>query len=143
MTPPSKRFEPIRRVANNKERKAASALGESLKAREAAERQLAELRAYHAEYLERYRTTAANGASASQIRDYQVFLDKLEAAILEQERIAARAREHCDQSKEQWRDRYTRSKAMENVVDRLRDGERKAEDKKEQVAQDERNQRKR
>jgi flagellar FliJ protein len=143
MAPPSKRFEPIQRIAKDRERKAASVLGEALKVRQAAEQRLAELRSYHAEYLERFRSATAAGSSAAQIRGYQRFLDQLEGAIREQERIAGQARQKCERSKEQWRDRYSRSKAMDGVVERLRDGERKEADKKEQSELDERNQRRR
>ena len=143
MAPPSKRFKPIQRIADNRERQAASALGESLKVRHAAEQRLAELRAYHAEYLQRYGETTRNGASAAQIRDYHLFLDKLEQAIREQERVASQAQQQCSASKDHWRERYNRSQAMSKVVDRLQDGERRAADKREQSDQDERNQRKR
>lgn len=143
MAPPSKRFEPIQRIAKDQERKAAGSLGESLKAKQVAEQRLAELRAYHAEYLERFRAATGAGASAAQIRGYQSFLDQLETAIREQQRIANMAQQQCDRSKDQWRDRYSRSKAMDGVVERLREGERKAVDKQEQSEQDERNQRRR
>ncbi len=143
MAPPSKRFAPIQRVANDRERKAASALGESLKLRHEAENRLGELRAYHAEYLERYRRAARNALTAAQMRDYQVFIDKLEQAIAQQEQITAAAQQQCDTSKNQWRDKYTRTQVMNNVVDKLRDTERQATDKREQAEQDERNQRRR
>ncbi len=143
MSPPSKRFKPIQRIVGNKERQAANALGESLKVRQQEEERLRELRSYHAEYLQRYGETTRNGASAAQLRDYQVFLDRLEQAIHEQERVAGRARQQCDQNKDQWRERYTRSQVISKVVERLKDGERRAEDKQEQIDQDERNQHKR
>ena len=44
--PPSDRFKPIQKVVSQKERKAAVALGESLKQREAAKQRLDELRQY-------------------------------------------------------------------------------------------------
>lgn len=143
MTPPSKRFEPIQRVASDRERKAATALGESLKVRQEAEHRLGELRAYRAEYLERYSSARLNGLSAAQMRDYQVFIDKLEQAISQQEQVATAARQQCDASKNQWRDKYTRTQVVNNVVDKLRTTERQTTDKCEQSDQDERNQRRR
>lgn len=143
MTPPSKRFEPIQRVATDRERKAASALGKSLKTRQEAEHRLGELRAYHAEYLERYRSATLNGLSAAQLRDYQVFIDKLEQAIVQQEQITVEAQSLSDTSKNQWRDKYTRTQVMNKVVQKLQTGERQASDKREQSDQDERNQRRR
>ena len=141
--PPSDRFKPIQRIATHQERKAAAALGESLKQREAAQQRLDELRQYLAEYLERFGKAAGNGISSSQILEYQVFISKLEAAIVQQEEIVARSQQDCDSSKANWRGRYTRSKAMENAVDRMLVEERKVDDRKEQSETDDRGPRRR
>ena len=143
MAPPSDRFKPIQKIALHKERKAAAALGESLKTREAAVQRLDELRQYLAEYQERFARAARNGLSSSQILEYQVFISKLEAAIGQQEGNVARTQKNCDSSKAHWRGRYTKSKAMDNAVGRMVDEERRSDDKKEQSDNDERGQRKR
>ena len=143
MVPPSKRFKPIQKIATHKERKAAAALGESLKLREAARQRLEELRAYRSEYLERFAGATRAGVSSRQILEYQVFISKLETAIAQQEEIFSQSQQVCDSSKAQWRGRYTKSKAMDNVVDRMRQAERKDLDRKEQTESDERAQRKR
>lgn len=140
---PSERFKPIQKIASHKERKAAAALGESLKQREAAKLRLDELRQYLAEYHERFARAAGNGLSSSQILEYQVFIGKLESAIAEQEKIVSQSQALCDDSKAQWRGRYTKSKAMENAVDRMQQTERKDEDRKEQAENDDRAPRKR
>ncbi|MCB1797683.1 MAG: flagellar export protein FliJ [Gammaproteobacteria bacterium] len=143
MAPPSDRFKPIQKIALHKERKAAAALGESLKTREAAVQRLDELRQYLAEYQERFARAARNGLSSSQILEYQVFISKLETAIEQQEGNVARTQKNCDSSKADWRGRYTKSKAMDNAVGRMVDEERRSDDKKEQSDNDERGQRKR
>ncbi len=143
MSPPSKRFKPIQRIASNKEHKAAAALGDSLRLREEAEHRLEDLRRYHAEYLERYRAMVAGGATAATFRGYQSFLDKLELAIREQQEAVARAEAACERSKVEWRDRHAHSKAMDNAVGRMQQREREDADKREQKDQDERNQRRR
>lgn len=140
---PSKRFKPIQKIASQKERKAAAALGESLKQREAATRRLAELRQYLAEYRERFARATQHGLPGSQVLEYQVFISKLEAAIAEQEKLVDRSQRQCDSSKADWRGRYTKSKAMENAVNRMRDGERSEQERREQAESDERAQRRR
>ncbi len=141
--PSSDRFKPIQKIASHRERKAATALGESLKQREAATRRLDELRQYRDEYLERYARATLNGLSATQVREYQVFISKLETAIAEQERIVGRTQQQCDSRKANWRGRYTKSKAMDNAVDRMHASERKDKDRSDQSESDERAQRKR
>ena len=141
--PPSKRFKPIQKIAVHKERKAAAALGESLKQREAAMDQLEKLRQYHAEYLERFAGATRDALSGSQILEYQVFINKLETVIAQQEEIVSRSQQDCDSSKAQWRGRYTKSKAMEQVLGRMRQAERKDQKRREQSESDDRAQRKR
>ncbi len=136
--PPSDRFKPIQRIASHRERKAAAALGESLKQREAAQQRLTELKAYLAEYQERFRGAARAGLSSSQALEYQVFIAKLEGAIAEQEAIVKRLQQDCDSSKVHWRGRYSRTKAMENAVDRLQSEERREEERREQAESDDR-----
>lgn len=143
MAPPSERFRPIQKIATHKERKAAAALGESLKRREAARQRLEELRTYRAEYLERFAGATRAGVSSRQILEYQVFISKLETAITQQEEIVSQSQQVCDSSKAQWRGRYTKSKAMDGVVDRMQEAERKDQNRKEQTEADERAQRKR
>ena len=143
MVPPSKRFKPIHKIAAHRERKAAAALGESLKQREAARQRLEDLRQYRAEYLERFASATRNGLSASQIMEYQVFINKLETAISQQEEIVNQSQQDCDSSKQDWRGSYTKSKAMENVLGRMKKAELNSQRKKEQSEMDERAQRKR
>ena len=140
---PSERFKPIQKIATHKERKAAAALGESLKQREAAQQRLDELNSYLAEYFERFSRAAQRGLSSNQILEYQVFISKLEGAIAEQEKIVAKSQQQCDTSKAQWRGRYTKSKAMENAVGRLHEAERKDAERREQSETDDRAPRKR
>lgn len=142
MAPPSERFRPIHKLASHKERKAAAALGESIRQRDAAQQRLEELRQYLAEYLERFANATRNGLPGSQLLEYQVFISKLETAIVQQEEIVRQSQRDCDSSKKNWAGRYTRSKAMENALDRMRVAERKDEDRKEQAESDDRSQRK-
>lgn len=138
---PSERFKPVQRIADNRERKAASALGDSLKTRQQAEQRLADLRAYHAEYLDQYRQANQTGMSVARMRDYQTFLDKLEIAIAEQERIVERAGKACAAAQDTWRDKYTRTRVMANAVERMQAEERQQADKRDQAQQDDRPQR--
>jgi flagellar FliJ protein len=141
--PPSDRFKPIHQLASQKERKAAVELGESIKQRDSAQLRLAELEQYHKEYLERFADAARNGLNSNQIVEYQVFIGKLEDAIVEQRRIVQRVEQDCLQTRQQWQGRYTKAKAMENAIDRMRLAERRQDDRREQAESDDLSQRKR
>ena len=141
--PPSDRFKPIHHLASQKERKAAVELGESIKQRNSAQQRLAELEQYHKEYLERFAGATRNGLTSNQIVEYQVFIGKLEDAIAEQRRIVQRVEQDCLQTRQQWQGRYTKAKAMENAIDRMRLAERRQDDRREQAESDDLSQRKR
>ena len=81
--------------------------------------------------------------SSSQVMEYQIFISKLETAIKQQEEIVRQSQVNCDSSKANWRGRYTKSKAMDNALERMRATEQKERDKKEQADADDRAQRKR
>ena len=141
--PPSDRFKPIHHLASQNERKAAVELGESIKQRNSAQQRLAELEQYHKEYLERFAGATRNGLTSNQIVEYQVFIGKLEDAIAEQRRIVQRVEQDCLQTRQQWQGRYTKAKAMENAIDRMRLAERRQDDRREQAESDDLSQRKR
>ena len=143
MAPPSDRFKPIQKLASNKERNAAAALGESLRQRDAAQQRLAELQSYLAEYLERFAQATRSGISGKQLLEYQVFINKLETAIGQQQELVARSQRQCDSSKAQWQGRFTRVKAVDQVIDRMQADEQRAQDRREQAESDELAQRKR
>lgn len=135
---PSERFKPVQRIADNRERKAATALGDQLKCRQQAEQQLANLRAYHAEYLAQYQQANQQGMSVSRIREFQIFMDKLEQAIAEQEKVLDKALADCASAQSVWRDKYTRTQVMTKVVSRLKEDEQREADRREQAQIDDR-----
>lgn len=139
----SRRFEPIRRLAEKKEKDAAAHFGRERRERDEAQARLQELRQYHQEYLQRYRQAMKEGGSAPRIRDYQHFIDKLERAIAEQERILERHRVKCEQAKRTWSDRYTDKRAIGNAMQRKREQEQLQQSRKEQRQLDDRGPRKR
>ena len=69
-----------------------------------------------------------------------MFIGKLEDAIAQQTEIVNRSLADRDSSKADWRGRYTKSKAMENAVERLQREEEKAAGRKEQAESDDRSQ---
>ena len=137
----SKRFQPVRRVAQSREHTAARELGDSQRRMQQQEARLEELKRYHNEYLERFRDAAQVGISAPQRPDYQAFLNKLSQAIREQEKIVRFSHQECSNKKETWQQKRVRSQALGKVMERFQTAERRAEDTREQKEQDERNQR--
>ena len=138
---PSKRLSPVQRVAQSREQKAARHMGESHKNLLAEETKLEQLKQYHAEYLSHFETAARKGLSSAQLQEYRAFLDKLDQAIGEQERVvAARKLDHSNK-KDDWRETHTRTQALDKVVRRYQQQERQSADRQEQKESDDRSQR--
>jgi flagellar FliJ protein len=138
---PSKRFQPVQRVAESREKSAAKVLGDSQRNMQAQQAKLGELKQYHQEYLERFETAARNGMSANQLQEYRAFLDKLDKAIKEQEKVVLATQFECSKRKDEWQKKRIRTQALGKAVERMQSAEQKERDSREQKELDERNQR--
>ncbi|MET0012535.1 MAG: flagellar export protein FliJ [Sedimenticola sp.] len=137
----SKRLQPVRRVAESRERKAAKQLGDSTRRVQAEEAKLHQLKQYHQEYLDRFEQTSRNGISAAQLLEYRAFLEKLEQAITEQTKIVQASQSERSNHKQEWQKKHVRTQALDKAVERIRTAEQKEEQGREQKELDDRNQR--
>jgi flagellar FliJ protein len=138
---PSKRFKPVKRVAESREQKAAQALGSSQRQARDQEARLEELKSYHKEYLDRFQEAARAGITAAQLQEYRAFLHKLELAIGEQKKIVQASLQTCSNDKAFWQEKRQRNQALGKVLEKFRSAERKVSESREQKETDERNQR--
>lgn len=118
----SKRMQPVVEVTVQREREAAKRLGEAQQRAQAAEQRLDELVRYRDEYTQQF----ANGGSltAARLRDYRIFLDRLNQAVEQQRTLLARAQQEAETNRQRWLDMRTRVQALGKVVERYRDEER-------------------
>ncbi|MCP4993896.1 MAG: flagellar export protein FliJ [Gammaproteobacteria bacterium] len=137
----SKRFKPVQRIAENRERTAAREFGVSQKNLKLQEEKLSELKNYHREYLERFQSMAREGISASQLHEYRAFICKLETAIKAQEETLHSSRVHCSEQKEMWKEKHSRTRVLGKVVERFQNAEHRERENREQKEQDEHSQR--
>ena len=134
----SQRMEPVVRVAGRREEDAARELAQQRDLLVRHEKQLLELQAYRGEYIARLQDQSGSGVNASRLQDYRVFLDKLDTAIGQQERIVAHQQCEVDRFNQRWMELRTRCNAMDKAVERLRSEERRKADRREQHESDER-----
>ena len=100
-----------------------------------AERQLAELRGYRQEYAN---PAGASGLTVSALLNRQQFVERIDRAIAQQTLEIERQHRLLEQARAQWRDAHAREAALDSVIDRYREQDRKAEDRYEQNQIDER-----
>ena len=137
----SQRFEPVVKVAENREQEAARLLGEAQSALTQAQQRLNELEGYREEYIKRFHATGSTGMSAAQMMDYRAFLLKLDQAIAEQGIVAEQATHFVEQQRQEWFAKRGKVKMLDTVVARYQAVEQRDADRKEQGDQDERSQR--
>ncbi len=133
----SKRFETIHRLAEKKEHDAAALLAQARRERDQARQRLQELEVFRREYLEGHGRVSAIG-SPVQLREFQVFIDKLEQAIDTQRRLVEEMEARCQQARQSWQERHTRTRAIGNAVEQKRNDERAREARQEQRQLDDR-----
>jgi len=135
------RLERVKKVVDDFERRKAEALAACERRVTESEKKLAELEAYRAGYVNDFAARAKSGIGAAAARDYQVFLGRLDEALLQQNQavIATRAQRDCE--RQNWQDAATRAEAVGHTVKRWQSEERHELERREQHESDERSQR--
>ena len=134
----SRRLRPVARFARQQERDAARQLGDRLHHVEQQQKQLDNLLHYRDQYVANFQSAGQQGLSAVQLRDYQLFLSRLDGAILQQRKLLAESRRQCEQSQAEWRHRHGHSKMIDKVVETRKAAEHREQNAREQREQDDR-----
>lgn len=134
------RLQPAADQAKQRSEDAVLKLAEQQQRLAKAERQLMELRGYRQEYAN---PPNAGHLTATALMNRQQFVERIDRAIEQQTVEIERQRRLLDQVRGLWRDAHAREAALDNVIDRYREQERKAEERREQNDVDERMQHRR
>jgi flagellar protein FliJ len=134
----SERMAPVQRVLSGTERDRARDMGTAQQALAAAESRLQDLQQYYADYQKGFEQSARAGQNALRLRDFQLFLARLETAVQQQEQIVAQARAAASGSTHRWQSAARRVKAVDGVVGKWQREEQRHTDRLEQKETDER-----
>ena len=134
------RLQPAADQAKQRSDDAVLKLAEQQQRLAKAERQLMELRGYRQEYAS---PPGVGGLTATALMNRQHFVERIDRAIDQQVLEIERQRRLLDQMRGLWRDAHAREAALDNVIDRYREQDRKAEERREQNDIDERMQHRR
>lgn len=130
----------VRRVVDDIERRKAEALAACEKSVLAAQAKLDELESYRAAYVRDFARRAEFGMSGAGVREYQVFLGRLEEALRHQAQVLTQARLQRGADLESWRSAARRAAAVGNLASHWQAQERVATERIEQKESDERSQ---
>lgn len=134
----SRRLGSVAKLAKQRERNAARHLGDTIRQLDLQQKQLDDLINYRDEYVSGFKAAGRAGCSAVQLRDYQLFLSRLDSAILQQQQRLVVSRQNCEQSQVEWQHKHCHSNMIDKVVENRRQAENHRQDELEQREQDDR-----
>ncbi|MDD5228933.1 MAG: flagellar export protein FliJ [Methylococcales bacterium] len=133
----SKRLQVIVDIKANQEQKALEILGQSQRQHTQMKGQVEGLTVYRKDYVDKCNAFASEGVKVSRLIEFRSFIDKLDIAIVGQERVL-KSMEHDVHSKRRlWESMHQRTQAIQKVRESALKVEQKHEDKREQSEQDE------
>jgi flagellar protein FliJ len=131
----SKRFEPIRDMADNFATNLRRGVAEAQRKVDEAERQLTQLQTYRDDYVKKSGHGAAS-VDAVRLQNYRSFLDRLSQAIRSQGEVVANARHEHEKRRIEWSQKRVEAKALGKAVERFKSEERRLTDRREQLETD-------
>jgi flagellar export protein FliJ len=134
----ARRFQPVHDIARDAESSCAARVAGMERRLQEAERRQQELRRYRQEYQDSLKERATTGLEVRSLREYQIFLARLSAAISAQEALVEQLQASCKRERADLRAAIARRQSLGKVIERVHIEERKMEDRRYQIEQDER-----
>lgn len=141
MAKKSSRFKSVVRYTESREEQAAQKLADSQRHLSDQQQRLNSLSQFRDEYAQQFTQVGRQGMGASQLRDYQAFLAKLDNAVKQQERMVEVAVSDVETRKRVWLNTRNETRKANTLLDRYLYQEQRQEDRREQKDSDERAQR--
>lgn len=124
-------------LMQNRADEATQKLARLISAEQDAKTKLDLLSEYREEYARRFQTTAQQGMSPLQWKNFQDFLSRLDDAIGQQQAAVANSRNNTAAGQAHWQEQRIRLKAIDTLSDRHRVSELALEIRREQKLSDE------
>lgn len=119
----SKRFEPVKQIAENNETAAAVTMNQSFQKQQESLEQLEKLKGYRDDYVAQFKVKGQGGMSASRLREYQEFVQKLDHAIDEQIKAVQKMQVKVDESQQAFKKTNSRKKVVEKLIEKSKQQE--------------------
>ena len=133
----SERMSTVHGFASEKANRIARDFAEARDDLELQKQRLEQLINFRQDYQSQLSDVGAKGMGAFRLRDYNAFISRIDAAIEEQRERVYRAEQYAETKRREWLAQQTHATAIEKVVDRYRDQERREVERQEQRDTDE------
>lgn len=132
----SDRMQPIKDIADSRERDAGSIVALAQQVLKEREQQLEQLKHYRDEYA-RDNGQSVGAVDGMRLQNYRAFVQRLSDAIRQQEQAVRLAREDYERKRDAWSERRIEARTLDRAIEKMRGQERKVEDRREQHSMDE------
>lgn len=132
----SKRMEPVKKLADDKADAAAKALAEARRRLEEHVMRLNQLQEFRGQYQMQRTRSGESGIDGFRLRDYNAFVGRIDEAIAQQRQAVAQAEAEVERMRGQWTELLGRARAIDKVVDRYQQDERREDQRKAQRQSD-------
>ncbi len=136
----TQRIDMVQRVVDEHERRKAQALALCEQRVREAQSRLEELEGYRSAYVRDFSKRAQAGLDGAGVREYQVFLSRLDEALHHQSQIVTQAELARTAELENWRSAARRAAAVDTLAKHWRAEEQRVQDRRDQHETDERSQ---
>ncbi len=124
----SQRIEPVKRVAEQKEKQAAQTLNQAQANYNHAQSKLDELVQYRVDYLAEFQARAQRGMSGTQLQHYKGFLSQLDRAIESQQKQIEQLKYQVSQQRQAWQSSNQRSQVVSKYQQKMQQKEQAKKD---------------
>jgi flagellar FliJ protein len=136
----SGRLKVVLDLADKRKKDAERFLAEHIQRVETDKGQLVQLEQYLAEYQQTFRQATEQGLTINQMQNYQAFMNKIAIAIEQHKKSMILNQNQLEHVKQYWAQMHGKFKAIDSLVDKAIDDEKKVADKALQNQLDERSQ---
>jgi flagellar FliJ protein len=126
-------------VAQSREQVAVKALGESQQRLTEQQNHLQQLLMFRSEYANQFQNEGSHGISARRYQDYSAFLTNMDHGIVQLQQQLAWMQQELQRKRQAWIQSRSKTKALEEVIERDRKTLLWEEDRREQRDNDEHN----
>lgn len=133
----SKRMSTVHGFVSDKANRIARDFAQAREEFEFQQQRLEQLVNFRQDYQSQLSETGAKGMGAFRLRDYNAFISRIDTAIQEQRERTYRAEQYAETKRREWLEQQTQATAIEKVVDRYRDQERRDAERRDQRNTDE------
>jgi len=134
----SQRIKTIVDIKASQEKNALEVLGAVQRKHQGMQAQVEGLRNYRREYQDRFDQLGVKGVNVAQLLEFRSFIDKLDKAIMGQEKMLDSIEAEVVAKRKIWEELHHKTRSLQKVCDSALKLEMKQEAKREQQEQDER-----